>query len=202
MVAKLSSVHMQSVHIGPPAAVIPVFPTGINVVTTLGSMMYEAAYLTAFPAITATGGTFDPTQTGTAGTLSAGNTNVVFSAIGATRSTISFTDAPKVWEFQIGSAQFYKLGFSGAFGGPPFNKNDGNGGDGGGAAGQTWCSSAGTKVSYGVAGTQTCPTFTTGDVIGIVFNSHALNFFKNGVAYSTTGLTDVGTGYIFASRYA
>jgi hypothetical protein len=165
---------------------------------------YQAAYSTG--TFTNFSDTFDATQLPTGATLTDPTTitltRVGFSttptAIGVTSlGTDTFFSA---WEFTAGTftgtgaVGYFTQGYAG-----PFDPNTAAGGPFG-----VYYTSTGVLAGYGdsTSGTATAPTWTTGDIIGMVYDSQNANiiFFKNGVNVGTKSVVNNG-GYTMCGLF-
>lgn len=184
MVASIRNTILRGVTFSVP--ITPIAPAQITLISNTASMHYYGNYLADYPA--AHGGVtpaFDPAQTGANGVLTGGNTIVTFSGTGSALSTTSgtgFSNDGSVCEFVIGSSALIYVGYwtNNAY---PWNPSSANPG---GFPNSFFYGSDGTIVG---SGTTSNPTFTTGDVIGLVGDTNNGVFYKNGIKIIETTIS-------------
>jgi hypothetical protein len=165
---------------------------------------YQADFATA--TFTNFSDTFDSAQLPTGATLT-DPTTITMTGVGAFAAptaigvtTLGLDGLFSAWEFTIGNMDgvgtvgYFTQGF-----GPPFDPNSMDGGPL-----STYYTSSGFLVGYGggTGGTPNAPTWTTGDVIGMVYDSFSANviFYKNGVNVGTVSVVNSG-GYTMCGLY-
>jgi hypothetical protein len=162
----------------------------VRMQTVLEDMIHASAYTTAVADVVGRGGTFDASSAGPGITLS--ELDMLVTSSGSTASCTG-TENSLVpngivceWEVVASAETQMSVGFlsgSGSYSNSDFRAGDDNfpGPFG------TWYDSDGQGVAAGQSGL-TLPTYTTGDVIGIINRSGVGTlFFKNGVQVLATG---------------
>jgi hypothetical protein len=158
---------------------------------------YWTTYQAAFSAATFTNfsDTFDAAQLPSGATLTDPTTiNLVRSGFNQTPTAIGVTQLAlttnfEAWEFTVGTfTGTGTVGYWTVAYGPPFDPNTANGGPLG-----SYYSSNGYVVGFsGGVSAPNAPTWTTGDIIGAVYDNINANivFFKNGVNVGTAAVVN------------
>ena len=173
---------MRGVTIGIVSA--PVSPPEVIVRTTSGTMTYWGTYNGLYASLLAVGGAFDPSTLGSNGTLSNSNLTVTFSGTSSVLGSDAlpfYWESNIAWEFQVNTDYDIQLGYF-AEEGPAYNPN---------GASQGWGHFYQRNGTIsGPMGTLTAAPYTTGDIIGVVFNfdAYTIDFYKNGVYQGQTAI--------------
>jgi len=181
---------MRGVTIGIVSA--PVSPPEVIIRTTSGAMTYWGIYSGIYPGLIGVGGSFDPSTLGSNGTLSNLNHTVTFSNTSSVLGPLPplsyyWPNSNIAWEFLVNTDYDIQLGYFAVDGNPYIP-------DGSSQVYGHYYQRNGQI--YGPLGTSTGASYTTGDIIGVVYSpdTTSIDFYKNGIYQGqTTRYSDAGS---------